>query len=66
LTDDWLTDLLAGLPEYLFDNDGNTFIELTIHSGVIAALLGVIGRREFKPKVGDVFPILAKGEAVRC
>ena len=52
--------------EYLFDNDGNTFIGLTSHLGVIAALLRVTGHKEFKPNAGDVFPILVKGESVSC
>jgi len=50
--------------EHLFDSDGSTFVGLTSHSGVIAALLRVIGHWEFKPKAGDVFPDLVKGKII--
>lgn len=46
----------------LFENDSNTRISITTHSSVIAALLRVIGHREFKPRPGEVLPVLIKRE----
>lgn len=48
--------------DQIFDEDENSFISVTTHPGVIAALLRVIGHREFKPTPGHVFPVLIKAE----
>lgn len=48
------------LLEDIFDHDANMFVSLTTHSGSIAALLRVIGHREFDLSPGHILPVLVK------
>jgi broad specificity phosphatase PhoE len=49
-----LDDILA--------HDSNTVISLTVHSGVIAAILRGVGHRAFKMETGGIIPVLIKAE----
>lgn len=51
---------LGKLLEDIFQNDDNTFLSLTAHSGAIRAILAVIGHREFALPTGAVIPVLLK------
>ncbi|RDW77589.1 hypothetical protein BP6252_05642 [Coleophoma cylindrospora] len=46
--------------EELFDEDDQTSISITSHSGTIAALLKVIGHREFNLPPGHILPVLVR------
>lgn len=57
----------ARLREFLFDvfeNDENTFISFTGHSGCITSILEVVGHREFPLATGAVIPVVVRGERV--
>jgi broad specificity phosphatase PhoE len=45
-------------------SDDSTIISLTVHSGVIAAILRGVGHREFIMETGGVIPVLVKVEEV--
>ena len=48
----------------VFEHDDSTFISFTCHSGVITAILRVVGHRDFHLATGSVIPVLIKEEIV--
>ncbi|KAL8695197.1 MAG: hypothetical protein Q9218_000235 [Villophora microphyllina] len=48
----------------IFNNDYNSFISLTAHSGVICSLLRVLGHREFRLATGAVIPVLVEAKVL--
>lgn len=50
------------LLEDIFNNDSNTFISLTSHSGAISSILRVIGHRKFPLATGSVIPVLVRAD----
>ncbi|MCJ1436982.1 hypothetical protein MMC27_006365 [Xylographa pallens] len=55
---------LTILLDDIFQNDQNTWMSFTSHSGAIAGLLRVIGHRPFPLITGSVIPVLVKAEFV--
>ena len=55
---------LTVLLDDVFENDQNTWISFTSHSGAIAGLLRVVGHRPFPLLTGSVIPVLVKAELV--
>ena len=55
---------LTVLLDDIFENDKNTWISFTSHSGAIAGLLRVVGHRPFPLVTGSVIPVLVKAELV--
>ena len=49
----------------VFGHDDSTWISVTSHSGEIAALLAVLGHREFSLGTGQIIPVLVKAEQVK-
>ncbi|ETN41469.1 uncharacterized protein HMPREF1541_03405 [Cyphellophora europaea CBS 101466] len=45
-------------------HDDSTVISITVHSGVIAAILRGVGHRVFKMETGGIIPVLVKAERV--
>lgn len=48
----------------IFENDRNSFISFTSHSGAEASLLRVIGHREFRLPTGGLMPIFIKATRI--
>ena len=49
----------------VFAHDDATWISISSHSGEIAALLAVLGHRQFSLSTGQIIPVLVKGEKKR-
>ncbi len=70
----WVADLresasahtvrLKKLLDDIFIHDSNTFISMTSHGGSIAAILRVIGHRDFPLRTGAALPVFVKAEVV--
>jgi len=55
---------LKKLLDDIFSHDSSTFISLTSHGGSIAAILRVVGHREFPLRTGAVIPVLVKAKTM--
>lgn len=55
--------MLSALDD-IFRHDDSTVMSLTVHSGVIAAILRGVGHREFMMETGGIIPVLIKAEKV--
>ena len=55
---------LTILLDDIFENDQNTWMSFSSHSGAIAGLLRVVGHRPFPLITGSVIPVLVKVELV--
>lgn len=55
---------MRALLDDVFTRDGSVYVSFTSHSGSIAALLRVLGHREFRLQTGVVLPVLVKVEKV--
>ncbi|TAQ91405.1 hypothetical protein B7494_g189 [Chlorociboria aeruginascens] len=53
------------LLDNIFENDSNTWISFSSHSGEIMSLLRVLGHREFSLGTGQAIAVLVKAEKVR-
>jgi len=62
--DSALDTRLTNLLDDVFENDRNTWISFTSHSGAIAGLLRVFDHRPFPLVTGAVIPVLVKAELV--
>jgi broad specificity phosphatase PhoE len=63
-TDSAHTQRMLGALDDIFAHDDSTVISLTVHSGVIAAILRGVGHRSFIMETGGVIPVLVKTEKV--
>ncbi|RMZ81114.1 hypothetical protein DV738_g2413, partial [Chaetothyriales sp. CBS 135597] len=55
---------LRSLLDDVFAHDAHSVISFTAHSGAIAAILDVVGHRQFSLQTGAVIPVLVKVERV--
>ena len=53
---------LTILLDDIFENDQNTWLSFTSHSGAIAGLLRIVGHRPFPLVTGSVIPVLVRAE----
>ena len=49
----------------IFETDASIFLSFTIHSGATAALLHVLGHRDYRIPTGGLVPILVKATKVQ-
>lgn len=63
-SDQHRNERLRCLLDDIFDNDENTYLSLTAHSGAITSILEVVGHRKFPLATGAVIPVVVEARRI--